>query len=146
MNFVSPTPAELAALRADPLIFEQELDVRPAIAEQLEQALGFRAGRSYWRAPSGHLYAIELGDFGRGRPSMAIVYAFWPRYEPRPLDDAAIDADLEDALRWMADTCADLDREDLEWTLQRSPRPARGLGLDLLRRAGDEADRGRTGS
>ncbi len=29
MNFVTPTEAELAALRADPIIFEQELDVRP---------------------------------------------------------------------------------------------------------------------
>ena len=125
MNFVVPTPEELAAVRADPLIFEQELDVRPAVAEQVEAALGFRAGRAYWRARSGQLYAIELGDFGRGRPSMAILYGFWPRYEPRPLDDAAIDADLEDALRWLYDVCPDLDREALDWTLERSPRPRR---------------------
>jgi hypothetical protein len=125
MNFVTPTPEELAALRSDPLIFEQELDVRPAVAEQLEQALGFRAGRAYWRAPSGYLYALDLGDFGRGRPSMAIVHGFWPRYEPRPLDDAAIDADLEDFLRWVYDTCPALDREALDWTLERSPRPGR---------------------
>ncbi|MFI4936058.1 MAG: hypothetical protein ACHP7N_15700, partial [Caulobacterales bacterium] len=78
MNFITPTPQELADLRADPLIFEQELDLRPAIATQLEQALGFRAGRAYWRAASGWLYALELGDFGRGRPSMAILYGFWP--------------------------------------------------------------------
>jgi hypothetical protein len=125
MNFVTPTAGELAALRADPLIFEQELDVRPRIAEQLERALGFRAGRAFWRGPSGHLYGIDLGDFGRGRPSMAILYGFWPRYEPRPLDDAAIDADLEDFLRWMADACDDLDRAALDWTLERSPRPKR---------------------
>jgi hypothetical protein len=125
MNFVTPTAGELAALRADPLIFEQELDVRPRIAEQLERALGLRAGRAFWRGPSGHLYVIDLGDFGRGRPSMAILYGFWPRYEPRPLDDAAIDADLEDFLRWMADACDDLDRAALDWTLERSPRPKR---------------------
>ena len=125
MNFVTPTAEELAALRADPLIFEQELDVRPAVAEQIEAALGFRAGRKYWRAGSGQLYAIELGDFGRGRPSMAILYGFWPRYEPRPLNDAAIDADLEDALRWLYDVCPDLDRDALDWTLERSPRPGR---------------------
>jgi hypothetical protein len=56
---------------------------------------------------------------------MAILYGFWPRYEPRPLDDAAIDADLEDFLRWMADACDDLDRAALDWTLERSPRPKR---------------------
>ena len=125
MNFITPTPEELRGLRADPLIFEQELDLRPAIAEQLERAIGFRAGRVYWRAASGWLYALELGDFGRGRPSMAILWGFWPRYEPRPLDDDAIDADLEAFLRWMADACADLDRADLDWTLERSPRPKR---------------------
>lgn len=122
MNFITPTAQELAGLRADPLIFEQELDVRPAIAASLERALGFRAGRAWWRATSGHLYAIELGDFGRGRPSMAILYAFWPRYEPRPLDDEAIDKDLEGFLLWMAQVCDGLDVADLEWTLQRSPR------------------------
>jgi hypothetical protein len=91
----------------------------------LEAAVGFRAGRVYWRAPSGHLYALELGDFGRGRPSMAVLYAFWPRYEPRPLDDAAIDEDLVPFLLWMAETCEGLDRADLEWTLERSPRSMR---------------------
>jgi len=125
MTFVDPTDAELAALRADPLIFEQELDVRPEVAEALERALGFRAGRKYWRGSSGHLYAVELGDFGRGRPSMAILSGFWPRYEPRPLDEAAIDADLAVFLRWMAETCDGLDAEDFDWTLQRSPRSAR---------------------
>ena len=125
MNFITPDPAVVAGLRADPLIFEQELDARPRIAEQLEASLGFRAGRAWWRAPSGQIYAIDLGDFGRGRPSMAIIYGFWPRYEPRPLDDDAIDADLEDFLRWMADACADFDHEALDWTLARSPRPGR---------------------
>ena len=121
MNFMTPTPEELAALRSDPLIFEQELDVRPAVAEQLEQALGFRAGRAYWRAPSGYLYALDLGDFGRGRPSMAIIYAFWPRYEPRPIDDEAIDAELAPFLLWMAQVCQGLDPEDVKWNLGTAP-------------------------
>ncbi|HEX3700736.1 MAG TPA: hypothetical protein VHV27_08695 [Phenylobacterium sp.] len=122
MRFVTPDDAELAGLRADPLIFEQELDVRPEVAASLERALGFRAGRAYWRSAKGHLFAIDLGDFGRGRPSMAIVSAFWPRYEPRPLDDEAIDDELEPFLVWVAEVCEGLDPEDLKWTLARSPR------------------------
>ncbi len=122
MNFVTPTEAELAALRADPIIFEQELDVRPEVASSLERALGFRAGRAYWKSDGGQLFAIELGDFGRGRPSMAIVYAFWPRYEPRPLDDEAIDDALEPFLLWIAEVCDGLDPEDVRWTLARTPR------------------------
>jgi hypothetical protein len=122
MNFITPSPAELAGLRADPLVFEQELDVRPEVATSLERALGFRAGRAYWRAASGQLYAVELGDFGRGRPSMAILYGFWRRYEPRPLTDVAIDDDLEVFLTWMAQVCDGLDPADLQWTLERTPR------------------------
>jgi len=119
VNFVTPTDAELAALRADPLIFEQELDARPEVAASLERALGFRAGRAYWRSEAGHLYALELGDFGRGRPSMAIVYGFWPRYEPRPLDDEAIDEELKPLLLWIATVCDGLDPQDVQWTLDR---------------------------
>jgi hypothetical protein len=122
VNFVTPSPDELAALRADPIIFEQELDVRHEVAASLERALGFRAGRAYWRADGGTLFAIELGDFGRGRPSMAIVYAFWPRYEPRPLDDEAIDDALTPFLLWMAEVCDGLDPEDVKWSLERTPR------------------------
>jgi hypothetical protein len=125
VNFIEPAVAELAELRADPLIFEQELDIRPEVAASLERALGFRAGRTYWRSPRGHLFAIELGDFGRGRPSMAIVYGFWPRFEPRPIDDAAIDDEIEPFLLWMAEACDGLDAEDLKWTLERSPRHRR---------------------
>ena len=128
MNFISPTEAELAALRADPIIFEQELDVRPEVAASLERALGFRAGRAYWRSLGGHLFAIDLGDFGRGRPSMAVISAFWPRYEPRPLDDEQIDAELVPFLLWMAEVCDGLDPEDVKWTLARTPR-ARAAAL-----------------
>lgn len=122
MNFVEPTAAELAGLRPDPLIFERELDVRLEVARSLEHALGYRAGRSYWRSDAGHLYAVELGDFGRGWPSMAIIYAFWDRYEPRPIDDVAIDAELAPFLRWMAGVCDGLSAEDFDWTLARTPR------------------------
>jgi len=122
MNFVMPSAEELAGLRADPLIFEQELDGRPEVASSLEKALGFRAGRAYWRSARGFLYAIDLGDFGRGRPSMAIVYGFWPRYEPRPLDDAAIDAELAPFILWVAEAGEGLDPADVQWTLDRSGR------------------------
>ena len=126
MNFITPTDAELAGLRADPIIFEQELDGRPEVAASLERALGFRAGRAYWRSDGGRLFAIELGDFGRGRPSMAIVYAFWPRYEPRPLTDEAIDDELVPFLLWVAEVGDGLDPEDVKWTLARTPRARAG--------------------
>jgi hypothetical protein len=114
VNFTDPTPAELSALRADPLLFEQELDVRPGVAESVEAALATRAGRRYWRAAaSGQLYAIELGDFGRGRPSMALVYGFWPRFEPRPLTDEEIDTDLAELCRWLARVCPELDESEM---------------------------------
>jgi hypothetical protein len=118
MKWVIPEADELARLRADPLIFEQELDVRPVVARSLERALGFRAGRAHWRTESGQLYAIDLGDFGRGLPSMAIIYGFWPRYEPRPIDDVAIDADLAEFCLWMADTCDGLSLADMQQTLR----------------------------
>jgi hypothetical protein len=91
------------------------------VAISLERALGFRAGRAYWRGAGGHLFAIDLGDFGRGQPSMAIVWAFWPRYEPRPLSDEAIDEELIPFLTWLAEVCDGLDPEDLKWTLERTP-------------------------
>ena len=122
MNFIDPTADELACLRPDPLIFEQELDTRVEVATSLERAFGYRAGRSYWRSDAGHLYAVELGDFGRGWPSMAIIYAFWDRYEPRPVDDVAIDQALEPFLHWVADACEGLDAADFDWTLARTPR------------------------
>jgi hypothetical protein len=113
IDFIEPTTIELGELRADPLVFEQELDVRSQVASSLEQVLGFRAGRKYWRSARNHLYAIELGDFGRGRPSMAIVYGFWPRFEPRP-PEAEIDEDLKDLCLWVAEVCDGLDRSDVE--------------------------------
>ncbi|WP_028934176.1 hypothetical protein [Pseudonocardia spinosispora] len=130
MNFVEPTPEELADLRADPLLFEQELDVRPSVASALEKALGFRAGRRHWRARSGHLYAIDLGDFGRGRPSMALVYGFWPSFAPRPLTDEAIDEDLADLCLWIADITDDMQPEVMAGVLDLT-RAARSAGNDF---------------
>jgi hypothetical protein len=101
MKFIEPAAEELAALRADPLLWEQELDVRPEFAEAIERAVGKRAGRVYWRSSNQHLYALELADLGRGRPSMAMVYGFWDRYEPRPAE-GEIDADLFDLCDWLA--------------------------------------------
>ncbi|HTY53651.1 MAG TPA: haloalkane dehalogenase [Candidatus Binataceae bacterium] len=95
MKFVAPSAEELSYLRADPLLWEQELDVRPEVAESIERALGQRAGRVHWRSPHDHLYALELADLGRGRPSMAAVYGMWDRYEPRP-PEHEIEADLID--------------------------------------------------
>jgi len=115
VNFAKPTEAELATLRADPLVFEQELDIRPQVAESLERVLGFRAGRKYWRSADGHLYALELGDLGRGRPSLAFIYGFWNRFEPRPPEDQ-IDADLLEFALWLAGVCDGLDPSDVQAT------------------------------
>ena len=84
MNLVRPGAEELASVRADPLLWEQELDVRPEVAEAVEHATGIRAGRAFWRSEHDHLYGLELADLGRGRPSMAMVYGHWDRYEPGP--------------------------------------------------------------
>ncbi len=127
MNFCEPTARELGDIRADPLLFEQELDVRPSVAEALERALGFRAGRRYWRAGSGQLYAIELGDFGRGRPSMAIVYGCWPSFEPRPLSAEAIDEDLAALCMWIAEITDDM-QPDVMAAVLNLARAARAGG------------------
>jgi hypothetical protein len=119
MNFISPANEELSKLRADPLLWEQELDLRPNLAESIERAVGRRCGRVYWRSAHEHLYALELGDFGRGRPSMAIVYGMWDRYEPRPPENE-IDSDLIAFCMWFADKADGLDPTHLERVLTRS--------------------------
>ncbi|MEO8025554.1 MAG: haloalkane dehalogenase [Bryobacteraceae bacterium] len=101
-EFIQPSPEELALLRPDPLLVEQELDMRPEFAERLAAAT-VGAGRVYWRSRHDHLYALELGDFGRGRPSAASVYGHWDRFEPRP-PEHEIDADLLDFCLWLAET------------------------------------------
>ena len=112
MKFISPTDKELSCLRADPLLWEQELDVRPDVAEDIEKAIGIRAGRVYWRSDHDHLYALELADVGRGRPAMAMVYGFWDRYEPRP-PEHEVDADLLDFLTWIAGATKTIDPSDV---------------------------------
>ena len=117
MKFIIPTAEELYYLRADPLLWEQELDVRPEVAEAIEKAAGIRAGRIYWRSQHDHLYALELADLGRGRPSMAMVYGYWDRYEPRP-PDHEIDADLLDFIIWVAQASDTLDPNDVSRVAQ----------------------------
>lgn len=112
MNWITPSAEELSYLRADPLLWEQELDVRPEVAEAVERAAGLRAGRVYWRSKFDHLYALELADLGRGRPSMATVYGHWDRYEPRP-PEHEIDSDLLDFCLWLAEIAPGLNPADI---------------------------------
>lgn len=112
MNFITPSAEELSYLRPDPLLWEQELDVRPDVAEAVERATGIRAGRVYWRSGHDHLYCLELADLGRGRPSMATVYGHWDRYEPRP-PEHEIDADLMRFLLWLAEIAPDINPADV---------------------------------
>jgi haloalkane dehalogenase len=101
MQFIKPDPNELENLRPDPLLWEQELDARPELAEALEKAVGLRSGRVYWRSDHDYLYALELADLGRGRPSMATLYGHWDRWEPRP-SEHEINKDILAFLLWMA--------------------------------------------
>ncbi len=117
MKFITPTDEELDHLRADLLLWEQELDVRPDVAEDIEEAVGMRAGRVYWRSGNDYLYALELADLGRGRPSMAMVYGFWDRYEPRP-PEQEIDADLLKFMMWLAEVIKSIDPSDIERVVQ----------------------------
>jgi len=112
MKFITPTEEELSYLRADPLLWEQELDVRPDVAEDLEKAVGKRAGKVYWRSSHDHLYALELADLGKGRPSMAMVFGHWDRYEPRP-PEHEIDADLLDFIMWVAEVASSINPADV---------------------------------
>jgi hypothetical protein len=116
MKFITPTVEELSYLRADPLLWEQELDVQPAVAEFIEREVTRRAGRSYWRSAHDHLYALELADLGRGRPSMATVFGMWDRYEPRP-PEHEIDSDLIDFGLWVAEVSENLDPTHLSRVL-----------------------------
>jgi len=112
MKLTTPDPEELLYLRPDPLLWEQELDVRPRIAEALERLAGFRAGQFYWRSDHDHLYGLELADLGRGRPSMARVFGYWDRYEPRA-PEHEIDADLMAFLLWFAESAPGIDPADV---------------------------------
>lgn len=117
------TPIDKRAFRLDPLLTEQELDVRPAAAEALETAAGIRAGIRQWKSRRGHRYALELGDLGRGRPSTATVYGLWERWEPRP-PDSQIDADLLEFCLWMAELSPEIEASEVS-------RVASFAGLEL---------------
>ncbi len=112
MRFITPSKEELSNYREDPLLVEQELDMRPAVAEALEKDLKIRAGRRYWRSGHEYLYAVELADIGKGRPSSATVFGLWDRYEPRP-PEHQIDADLLSFLLWFADITGSINPEDV---------------------------------
>ena len=108
MKFITPSAEELSLLRPDPVLIEQELDCRPEVAAALEKAVGFRAGRAYWRSAHDHLYALELADLGRGRPSQARVFGHWDRFEPRP-PEHEIRLDLVDFCLWVAEVSPGVD-------------------------------------
>lgn len=112
MKFIIPSSDELVNLREDPLLWEQELDVVPRVAEAVERATGLRAGRVYWRSDHDYLYALELADLGKGRPSMATLYGLWDRYEPRPLEHE-IEADIIDFLLWFSGTTEEISVENV---------------------------------
>lgn len=118
MKWIVPEPEELSCLRADPLLWEQELDVRPGVAEALERAAGRRAGQVFWRSDHDHLYSLQLADLGAGRPSMARVFGWWDRWEPRP-PEHEIDADLMAFSLWVAET-ADLGPEHVSQVAQHA--------------------------
>lgn len=122
MNFCFPAPVELSELRRDPLLWEQELDARPELAKALEQALSRRSGESYWRSAHDHLYGLELADLGQGRPSMARVFGYWDRYEPRP-PEHEIDADLFAFCVWMAEIAPGMDPADVRTVAERAGVP-----------------------
>jgi hypothetical protein len=44
---------------------------------------------------------------------MALVYGFWPRFEPCPLSDEDIDTDLGELCRWMASVCEEFDEGEM---------------------------------
>ena len=118
---------ELSFLRLDPLLVEQELDSRPRFAAALESVLGLRAGKRFFRSDHDHLYALELGDLGRGRPATAAVHGCWERFEPRP-PEHEIDADLAALSLWLAEATAPhgggIEATDVAKVFERAGVPA----------------------
>ena len=110
---------DLSEYRADPLLVEQELDVRPEVARAVAAAAGITAGRRYWRSAHGHHYALELADLGKGHPSAATVYGLWSRWEPRP-PEPQIDLDLLDFCLWVAELSPGIDPDDVRRVAARA--------------------------
>ncbi len=113
MEFVTPSLEELQYLRPDPLLWEQELDGWPEVAEDLMKATGIKAGKIYWRSSHDYLYALEFADLGQGRPSMARVYGHWDRFEPRP-PEHEINLDVLDLMLWVAEISESLEVETVK--------------------------------
>jgi len=61
---------------------------------------------------------------------MALVYGFWPAFEPRPLGDEDIDEDLAELCLWIASICDDMDPEIMSTVLDFA-RAARAEGDDF---------------
>ncbi len=96
-------------LRPDPLLWGQELDV-PSMWQKPWKGLGL-PGLAYWRLRPRSSSQPGLADHGRQRPSMAMVYGHWDRYEPRP-PEHEIDADLFAFSLWVAGRWLGLDPAD----------------------------------
>ena len=122
MKFITPSKEELSYLRPDPVLWEQELDHWPEAAEEIEKAVGFRAGKTYWRSAHDHLYAMELADLGRGRPSRAMIFGHWDQFEPRP-PEHEITSDLLDLSLWVSNIVTGLDAKIVD-KLTHLPGPA----------------------
>lgn len=134
LNLIEPDREELSLLRSDPLLWEQELDVRPDVASDLERAVGRRAGEVFWRSPHDHLYSLELADLGRGRPSMAKVNGWWDRFEPRP-PEHEIDADLAEFSLWVASCTSSIAPADVYRVFQFASTPGGWPAGSVLRTA-----------
>ena len=134
VNLIEPDREELSLLRSDPLLWEQELDVRPDVASDLERAVGRRAGEVFWRSAHDHLYSLELADLGRGRPSMARVNGWWDRFEPRP-PEHEIDADLAEFSLWVASCTSSIAPADVYRVFQFAATPGGWPEGSVLRTA-----------
>ncbi len=98
-KIITATAEELFSLRAVPLLWENELNLRPDVAEALEKIAGMPAGCVHWRSDNDHLYALELTGYGYEHPSMATVYGLWGHDEPRPPENETQDDLLNFVLR-----------------------------------------------
>lgn len=113
MKFITPSAEGLAQLRPDPILWEQELDTWPAVADDIMRLTGIKAGKVYWRSEHDYLYALELADTGADHPTMAKVFGHWDRYEPRP-PDHEINQDILDFLIWIAESSDSIETEPLK--------------------------------
>ena len=112
MEFITPPSEELAQLRPDPILWEQELNTWPAVADDIMRLTGIKAGKVYWRSEHDYLYALQLADTGAEHPTMAKVFGHWDRYEPRP-PEHEINQDVLELLIWIAENSDSIETEPL---------------------------------